>query len=375
MQKPITISVFFPTYNEEENIKESVEKALRVLEDSPYVSDFEIIIVNDGSRDNTEKVAEKLVAKHTKVRLISHPQNQGYGAALKTGLHAARMEYVFFTDADLQFDLLELQNLLLHVPENEVVVGYRAPRRDPAMRLFNAWGWNRLNRLFFGLQLTDIDCAFKLFRREVVQSMPLRSKGAMLSAELLIRLKRAGVKLKEIPVSHFPRVYGSPTGAKPSVILRALREMVELYRGDLGSANQKQVLRFISVGVLNTALDAVAYIMLTRFTGVFAEHLVAAKFFSFLLGTVSSLLINRSWTFGVQGRLSLFEVARFYATVSIAILMNVAVMNALVGAGMYDLLALAITTIVTFGFNFVLSKFWVFRNRTENERGTEFVRL
>ncbi len=363
MTKPISLSIFFPTYNEEDNIRETVLRTIDVVEGSPYVDEYEILVVNDGSKDKTLEIARELERDYPGVRVVNHEQNKGYGAALKSGMAAATKDYVFFTDADLQFDIKELQNLLVHLDTHPVVIGYRAPRRDSAMRLFNAWGWNKLNRLLFGLRIRDIDCAFKLFRRSELQKIKLKSKGAMISAETLIRLTRRNVAVKEVPVSHLPRTAGSPTGAKPSVILRAFQEMIELYRGELGGATQKEALRFMSVGVINTLLDAAIYIMLTRGMEFFAVHLTVAKFVSFLGGTLSSLLLNRSWTFGIRTPLTTGEVVRFYTTTSAAIVVNVLVMNALVGAGMYDLLALAVTTVFTFAVNFTLSKFWVFRQK------------
>ena len=363
MLEPISLTIFFPAYNEEDNIQSATEEAVRVAESSPYIGEYEILIINDGSSDRTKEIAESLALRYRAVRVINHAHNRGYGAALKTGVLSAQMDYVFFTDADLQFDIAELQNLLIHAPRFDAVIGYRAPRRDPAMRLMNAWGWNKLNRLLFGLTVRDIDCAFKLFRRDQIQAITLHSYGAMVSAEMLIKLTRNGARIKEVPVSHMPRVAGSPTGAKPSVILRAFREMARLYSGELGSAAHKQAFKFMAVGVINTLLDAVAYIVLTRATPIFSEHLVAAKFFSFLAGTVTSLTLNRWWTFGVRQRLTLPEVARFYAAVSLSIIVNVEGMNLLVSAGMYDLLALAITTIGTFAIGFTLSKFWVFRSQ------------
>ncbi|MDB5224759.1 MAG: hypothetical protein JWO43_381 [Candidatus Adlerbacteria bacterium] len=369
--KPISLSIFFPTYNEEENITETVERTIDVVEKSPYVGDYEILVINDGSTDHTLDVAQRLAAKYPQVRVVDHGKNRGYGAALKTGIAAATKEYVFFTDADLQFDIIELQNLLVHLSEYPVVIGYRAPRVDPAMRLLNAKAWNMLNRFFFGLKVRDIDCAFKLFKRSLVQNLRLRSQGAMISAETLIRLKRRGVSIKEVPVSHLPRTAGSATGAKPSVIIRAFREMVALYRGELGLVTHKQILKFMAVGVLNTALDLSAYVALTRGTEVFAQHLVAAKLFSFLLGTISSLLINRYWTFGVREKITFFEVLRFYAVVSISLAINVEGLNILLRLGMYDLAALIITTGLTFGTNFVLSKFWVFRPSRTTDLATQ----
>lgn len=364
--KPISLSIFFPAYNEEANIALAVQKTIRVVEDSPYVHEYEIIVVNDGSSDRTGEIGGALARTHSAVRVVHHPSNLGYGAALRTGLAAATKEYVFFTDADLQFDILELQNLIVHIPDHDAVIGYRAPRRDPFMRLLNAWGWNRLNRLFFGLRIMDIDCAFKLFRREKVQSLPLRSKGAMISAETLIRLTRAGATVKEIPVSHLPRLFGSPTGARLSVIIRAFREMVALYRGDLGLVTHKEVLKFMAVGVINTALDLTGYFLLTRYVG-FSSIPTAAKFFSFMLGTISSLFLNRAWTFGVREPLNAAEVGRFYTVVSMSVLLNVSLMYACVHLlGLYDLAALGVTTLLTFGANYTLSKLWVFRKPTES---------
>lgn len=361
MKDQISLTIFFPAYNEEDNIERAAEDAVRVAEDSPYISDYEILIINDGSTDGTEACSRRLASRYPAVKLISHPRNRGYGAALKTGIYAATKDYIFFTDADRQFDMLELSNLLVHVPQYDAVVGYRAPRRDPLMRLINAWGWNRLNRLLFGLQVRDIDCAFKLLRRALAQNLHLRSQGAMVSAEMLIKLSRRGVRIKEVPVSHLPRVAGAATGAKPTVILRALREMVALYGGELGSVTHKQALKYASVGVVNTLLDLTAYLTLTRGTVLFSEHLVAAKFFSFLLGTVSSLMLNRTWTFGLRTRLTMSEVIRFYATVSAALVINVTAMYVFVSLGMHDLLALGAATVLTFATSFTLSKFWVFR--------------
>jgi glycosyltransferase involved in cell wall biosynthesis len=361
MKEPISLSIFFPTYNEEENIEQTVEDAVRVAEESPYIADYEILVINDGSTDSTASIVRELEARYPAVRLISHNPNQGYGAALKTCLRSATKDYIFFTDADRQFDLVELQNLIMHVPTHDAVIGYRAPRRDPFMRLLNALGWNVLNRLAFGLQIRDIDCAFKLFRRDVIERITLQSSGAMINAELLIKLVRHGASIKQIPVSHLPRVAGSATGAKPAVILRALGEMAGLYAGELGMPSHKQAFKYMTVGILNTLLDITAYIGLTRMTPVFSEHIIAAKFFSFLLGTISSLMLNRWWTFGVRSKLTFAEVVRFYSVISISLGVNVASMRFLVHLGFQDLVALALTTGITLVVGFLLSKFWVFR--------------
>jgi glycosyltransferase involved in cell wall biosynthesis len=364
MKLPITLSIFFPAHNEEENIATTIATARSVADQSPFIREWEIIVVDDGSTDRTALIAEAFSKEDPRIRLVRHATNQGYGAALKTGMASASMDYVFFTDADLQFDIAEIQNLLTHISHYDVVIGYRAPRRDPFMRLLNAHGWNLLNRMLFGLHVRDIDCAFKIFKRSLIEQIDLLSRGAMINAEILVRLKRSGVSIKEVPVSHLPRVAGSPTGAKPSVIFRALREMVTLYGGELGSVTQKQALRFLGVGVLNTALDAIAYIMLTRNIAVFGSHMVAAKFFSYLLGTVSSLFLNRYWTFNIGGKLTMGEVIRFYATVSISLAVNVATMQILLTLRVYDLLALGIATVLSFLTNFILSRSWVFKQKS-----------
>ncbi|MBU6321676.1 MAG: bifunctional glycosyltransferase family 2/GtrA family protein [Patescibacteria group bacterium] len=363
---PISLSVFFPIHNERENLPELISETETVLSASPLIERYEIILVDDGSTDGSGELADAYALADRRIRAVHHAGNRGYGEALKTGLAAARLDYIFFTDADRQFDIVELAALLAHLPGHEAVIGYRAPRRDPAMRLVNAWGWNVLNRLLFGLKVRDIDCAFKLFARDAVRDLPLASSGAMASAEILIRLKDQGARIKEVPVSHAPRTKGRATGAKPSVIYRALAEMLALYRNGLGAEGRQtrdEALKFVAVGVVNTLIDALAYIALTRGVPAFAAHLLVAKFLSFFAGTVSSLLLNRSWTFGIRTRLSAGEVARFYAMTSLSIAVNVYLMDVFVSLGLYDLYALAITTVATFAINFTLSKFWVFRKK------------
>lgn len=362
MKKPISLSLFFPAHNEEKNIRASLERAKRVVESSPYISDYELIVVDDGSTDATRPIAEALASHDPHIRVVAHRRNKGYGEALKSGLESASKEYVFFTDADLQFDIQELNNLLIHVPAYSAVIGYRSPRMDSFMRLFNAWGWNRLNRLFFGLRVRDIDCAFKVFKRQLVQRLKLDSSGAMINAELLIKLFRRGTYVKQVPVTHLPRRYGVATGAKLSVIARAFKEMVLLYGGDLSLIQHKEAVKFMLVGVVNTVIDTFTYLYFTHLTFLLSTQPVAAKFFSFLAGTVSSFLLNRYWTFGIREPISAGEVARFYTTVSIALLINVTTMYLLVEVlKLNDLVSVAAATVMTFAFNFTLSKLWVFK--------------
>jgi glycosyltransferase involved in cell wall biosynthesis len=164
------------------------------------------------------------------VRLVQHPQNRGYGDTLATGFAAATKELVFMTDGDAQFDLSEINKLLPLVEQGaDMAIGYRSPRVDPPMRLLNALGWNLLIRLLFGYVARDVDCAFKLFRRAILNDVKIQSGGATFSTELLVRTRRAGYIIKEVPVKHLPRTAGRATGARLSVIVRAFRELITFY--------------------------------------------------------------------------------------------------------------------------------------------------
>lgn len=220
-----SISVVLPAYNEEANIGTMVMDVVKTMEAIP--SDFEIVVVDDGSRDGTAEIVRGLSARFPQVRLVQHPTNQGYGAAVYTGFINARKELVFFTDADNQFVLSEINRLLPRIGQADLVVGYRAPRRDPWYRVLFGRGWSLLVTLLFGYTARDIDCAFKLFRREILDHVIVRSRGATFSAEFLVRAKRQGYKIAEVPVTHRPRLAGRPTGARLHVILRAFRELVQ----------------------------------------------------------------------------------------------------------------------------------------------------
>lgn len=224
------LSYFFPAHDEEANLEGLVEEALAVL---PTLADtFEIIAVNDGSRDRTRQIADELTGRHPGiVRAVHHPTNLGYGAALRSGFGAARFELVCFTDGDRQFKVADLGRLtarLLAPDAPDGVVGYRIKRADPFIRTLYAKTYRLANRLLFGLPVTDVDCAAKLFRREALEGIRVESGGAFFSAELLIKLRAAGARLVEVGVPHYPRTAGSATGAKPQVILRAVRDFWRL---------------------------------------------------------------------------------------------------------------------------------------------------
>jgi glycosyltransferase involved in cell wall biosynthesis len=224
------LSYFFPAHNEEANLAGMVEEALAALPE--LAETFEIIAVDDGSRDATASIAEGLVAQHPGVvRLVRHPVNLGYGAALRSGFGAARYELIAFTDGDRQFKVADIGRLTARLASPDapdVVVGYRIRRADPLIRTLYARAYRLANRLFFGLRVTDVDCACKLFRREALDGLRVESGGAFFSAELLIKLQAAGRRVVEVGVPHYPRTAGSATGAKPQVVLRAVRDFWRL---------------------------------------------------------------------------------------------------------------------------------------------------
>jgi glycosyltransferase involved in cell wall biosynthesis len=218
-----SISIIFPAFNEEENIARAVEHARETI--SKFFNDIEIIVVNDGSSDTTGAIIDKMAAVADDVIPIHHQVNRGYGAALRSGIYKASKGLIFFTDSDLQFDLKEIEDLEEWIHDYDIVAGYRAKRADPVHRRFNAWGWNMLVRLVLGLKVKDIDCAFKLFRRDVFANIKLETVGAMINTEILTMAQRNAMRIKEVPVSHYPRLAGEQTGANLKVILKALREL------------------------------------------------------------------------------------------------------------------------------------------------------
>jgi glycosyltransferase involved in cell wall biosynthesis len=234
------ISAVLPAYNEEALIGATATGVATVLEG--LVDDYEVIVVNDGSKDRTQAIVEELAVKNPHIRCVTHPVNRGYGEALRTGFSSATKELIFFTDGDKQFDIREIARFVPEIEHADMVIGYRRPRRDPFVRLTYAWGWKLLVTTLFGYAAHDIDCAFKLFRRTVWESIQVRSGGATFSAELLIRARRAGFRIIELPVTHLPREAGKPTGGNPRVIIRAFRELIWL-RLHLGSDRRAKVYR------------------------------------------------------------------------------------------------------------------------------------
>ena len=217
------LSFFFPAHNEAENIEALVAEALTDL--ARLAERFEIICVDDGSTDGTGEMADRLAAAHPEVvRVVHHATNEGYGAAVRSGLQAARYPLVCFTDGDRQFRVGDLAALLSRFEESErmgrpadVVAGFRVRRADPRLRLAYARVYRTCLRLFFGLDVRDPDCACKLFRRDALAGVRVTSGGAFLSAELLIKIRQRGGRIIEQGVPHYPRTAGRASGADPRV--------------------------------------------------------------------------------------------------------------------------------------------------------------
>jgi len=223
----ISISVFFPCYNEQENVERTAEKVIGTLE--KLNADFEVIIVDDGSSDCTPRIADEISRRDGRVQVVHHQRNLGYGAALQSGFKAASKELVFYTDGDGQFDIDEMPPLLELMEKYDIVSCYRLNRQDPLIRKINGWCWTRLVCLLFGLKLRDIDCAFKLYKREIFDNIEMSSTGALIDTEILARATCKGYSITQKGVHHYPRTAGSQTGANLRVILRAFKELFKLY--------------------------------------------------------------------------------------------------------------------------------------------------
>jgi glycosyltransferase involved in cell wall biosynthesis len=220
------LTVFFPCYNEEHNIQRLLKNATNVI--PLLVDSYQIIIIDDGSKDKTKEIAESLAGQYKNVEVISHQINRGYGAALRTGFLASTKSWVFYTDGDNQFDIRELENLLPLADKYDIVSGYRIERKDPFMRKLNAALFNLALFFLFGLKIKDVDCAFKLYKRELFDKIDIISDGALVDAEVLIKAKKLGYNIGQIGVHHYPRTAGKQTGANIRVIFRAFKEIIKL---------------------------------------------------------------------------------------------------------------------------------------------------
>jgi len=235
MEEISEITAFFPAFNEESSLREVVKKAIGVLE--KIAPKWEIIIVNDGSQDETGKIAEKLAKKDRRIKVVHHSQNRGYGAALKSGFYNAKYEWIVFTDADGQFDFSQITKFIETQRKTgaDLVIGYYLKRKVSFLRVLGSkLLWEPAVFLLFGLKVKDIDCGFKLLKKEVIEKIPRleAERGPFISSELLIKAKKLGFKIAEVEVHHYPRKAGRATGASLRVVLSGLVDLVKL-RGRL----------------------------------------------------------------------------------------------------------------------------------------------
>jgi glycosyltransferase involved in cell wall biosynthesis len=228
---PAFLSVCLPAYNEEANIRDTVMAACAILPE--FVQRFEVVVVDDGCKDQTAAIVLALAALDPRIRLVQHEQNRGYGAAVATGLRAARGELVFFMDSDGQFSLLDMGQLLCKLRSNDAVIGYRYARADSLRRKLMAWGWGKLIGVVVGVRVYDLDCAFKLFRRELIDRIRLTTSSPAINAEILLQCRQVGARIAQTPVQHFPRYHGVAAGCGLRMITRAFRELPRLVKARL----------------------------------------------------------------------------------------------------------------------------------------------
>jgi len=221
------ISFFFPACNEEETVEELALRADRVLRD--VASEYEVIIVDDGSTDRTAEIADRLAAENRRIRVVHHPRNRGYGAALRSGFAAAKLDLIFYTDGDLQFDVAELPRLIPLIHEADIVSAYKERRMDSWERKVVSWVYNTSLRLFFDLPFRDVNCGFKLYRREVFDAITLKSTRGLIDAEVLLKARKAGFRIVQTGVTHFRRREGGSRYRIREIVM-TMAQMFDLWR-------------------------------------------------------------------------------------------------------------------------------------------------
>ncbi len=226
LEKP-KISFFFPACNEEETVEELALRADKVLRE--ITSEYEVIIVDDGSTDKTAEIADRLAAENRRIRVVHHPQNRGYGTALRSGFEAAKLDLIFYTDGDLQFDVSELPLLIPLIEDADIVSAFKKRRMDSWERKVVSWVYNRSLRIFFDLPFRDVNCGFKLYRREIFDKFELKSTRGLIDAEILLKARKAGCRIVQTGVTHFRRREG---GSRYRIreIAMTMAQMFQLWR-------------------------------------------------------------------------------------------------------------------------------------------------
>ncbi len=225
---PPSISVFFPCYNDEKSIQKLVENSLITLK--KVTKDYEIIVVDDGSTDKSRNVLKKLAKNHKKLKLVFHEHNKGYGGALKSGFRTASKELVFYTDGDGQYDIKELPILLNLMTEDvNFVNGIKMSRKDPTYRIIIGNFYSLIARWLFWLPIYDVDCDFRLIRKEIIEKLSLQSSSGSICVELVKKAQRSGAKFRQLSVHHYERSYGNSQFFRISRLLSTFRELWMLW--------------------------------------------------------------------------------------------------------------------------------------------------
>jgi glycosyltransferase involved in cell wall biosynthesis len=222
------LTIVLPCFNEAPNLRDAVRFATDAAE--RCATSHEIVVVDDGSTDETVAVASELILRDRRVCLVAHAENRGYGAALRSGIAAARMPWVLLIDADLQFVFGDLEDFLPLTPSADLVVGWRILPQGPVGRRAGGALWNRFVRAALRLRVRDVDCAFRLVRRELLDRLDLRAAGALVGPELLVKSRAAGACVAEVPVHHRMRTAGLQAGPGRRLAARTLRELADLRR-------------------------------------------------------------------------------------------------------------------------------------------------
>jgi glycosyltransferase involved in cell wall biosynthesis len=224
----LSISAFFPAYNDQHTIEALVRTAAAELR--KHTHDFEVIVVNDGSQDQSGQILNRLAKELKEMRVIHHSRNRGYGGALITGFQHARKDVIFYTDGDAQYDVREIHNLLIALrPDVDLVNGYKVRRADPWYRIWIGEAYRRIIRLLFNLQVRDVDCDFRLIRRAILDRVSLESHSGVICVEMMRKLQVAGCRTIEVPVSHWPRPYGSSQFFRPRHLARVCAGLMKVW--------------------------------------------------------------------------------------------------------------------------------------------------
>ena len=223
-----SITAFFPIFNDQETVESLARKALEVL--PMLTGDYEILLVNDGSTDASGAIADRLAQTIKQLRVIHHPSNQGYGAALRTGFSNASKDLIFYTDGDGQYDVSELKLLAPLMTDGvDVVNGYKIKRHDNRGRKASGAIYNNVARRLFSLPISDVDCDFRLMRRSAIDRISLGLSSGAICVELVRKLSSAGCTFREVPVHHYPRLHGKSQFFTPRSVARTLFDFCVLW--------------------------------------------------------------------------------------------------------------------------------------------------